>query len=181
MTPQTVPISIAESIRTELLRLIQDPDLEKNLPAIERVAQRSVELFLAFKSPEAKVRRRRGTTVYASPPSIEDLGGDDDSSYNAAETFGAKAIRELLATLPNLIRMQKETTSELVHALVAARGAGDLQIAAELEIKLFGKTLPPRPLSPVLEPILPAAPAGNVSSDSVSWATPDFLAKENGQ
>jgi hypothetical protein len=68
----------------------------------------------------------------------------------ASETFGARLLRELMATLPLLQQRRDggDDPKQLVHALAEARRNGMHDVAEQLEVKLFGRVLSgPRPIA----------------------------------
>jgi hypothetical protein len=75
---------------------------------------------------------------------MESLTGPDDPvpAEVASETFGARILRELLATIPGL-RKSGEDPSTLVGAIADARERGMHDLAAKLEQKLMGTPLEP--------------------------------------
>jgi hypothetical protein len=70
--------------------------------------------------------------------------GDSIPQEQASETFGARMLREVLATLPMLLK-KPDDPMQLVHALAEARETGMADVARELEIKLFGRVITPDP------------------------------------
>jgi len=139
----TLPTDLVESIRAELLKLVQG-DLDKNLVAIGKLSSRARDLFMVLKNPEAAVKGRRissyedGEDSYSSSGTVMSNPG---SLNGSAETFGAKAIREIIGVLPSLLSMQNETPSSLVIAASIARDRGMTDLSAEIERKLVGRVL----------------------------------------
>ena len=82
---------------------------------------------------------------------MESLTGPDEPppAEIASETFGARIMRELLATLPTLLRIKNGDSRladviaapELVTAIADARERGMHELAAKLEQKLLGTPL----------------------------------------
>ena len=75
---------------------------------------------------------------------MESLTGPDDPvpAEVASETFGARVLRELLATIP-LLRKTNEDPATLIAAIADARERGMHDLAAKLEQKLMGTPLEP--------------------------------------
>ena len=81
---------------------------------------------------------------------METLDSPDtpESQTQVSESFGARLLRELMATLPMLQGQRGEDPKRLVHALAEARRNGMHDVAEELEVKLFGRVLSgPRPIA----------------------------------
>lgn len=83
---------------------------------------------------------------------METLDSPDtpESQVQISESFGARLLRELMATLPMLQRPPHEgdDPKQLVHALAEARRNGMHDVAEQIEVKLFGRVLSgPRPVS----------------------------------
>lgn len=70
-----------------------------------------------------------------------DTSDTPESAVQASESFGARLLRELMATLPMLQAPRGEDPKRLVHALAEARRNGMHDVAEELEVKLFGRVL----------------------------------------
>ena len=74
-----------------------------------------------------------------------DTSDTPESAIQASESFGARLLRELMATLPMLQGPREgplgEDPKRLVHALAEARRNGMHDVAEELEVKLFGRVL----------------------------------------
>ncbi len=142
----TLPTELVESIRSELLKLVQAPDIDKNLVAIGKLSQRARDLFMVLKNPEAAIKGNRWQSSGMSEESSD--GGSVFNGSNtvgmpngSTETFGAKAIREIIGALPSLMNAQNETPSSLVIAASIARDRGMTDLSAEIERKLVGHTL----------------------------------------
>jgi len=141
-----LPTALVDSIRDELLRLVQG-DLDKNLVAIGKLSARARDLFMVFKNPEAAVKGRR--QQYSSDEDGEDSYSSGYSSggvlmpnpQTSAETFGAKAIREIIGAIPGIMNSQNETPSALIIAASLARDRGMIDLSAEIEKKLVGHAL----------------------------------------
>lgn len=82
---------------------------------------------------------------------IESLDTSDtpESQVQASESFGARLLRELMASL-SLLQQPRGGTDDpkqLVHALAEARRSGMHDVAEQIEVKLFGRALSgPRPV-----------------------------------
>jgi hypothetical protein len=75
---------------------------------------------------------------------METLDSPDtpESAMQVAESFGARLLRELMATLPMLqARPIGDDPKQIVHALSEARRSGMHDVAEQLEVKLFGCVL----------------------------------------
>ena len=82
---------------------------------------------------------------------LETLDASDtpESQAQVSESFGARLLRELMATLPMMLQGPRgEDPKQLVHALAEARRNGMHDVAEQIEMKLFGRVLSgPRPVS----------------------------------
>ena len=82
---------------------------------------------------------------------MESLDSPDtpESQVQVSESFGARLLRELMATLPMLqARPNGDDPKQLVHALAEARRNGMHDVAEQIEVKLFGRVLSgPRPVT----------------------------------
>lgn len=84
----------------------------------------------------------------AGPMESGDTSDTPASQLQASESFGARLMRELMATL-TLIQQPRasDDPKQLVHALAEARRAGMHDVADQIEVKLFGRSLSgPRPV-----------------------------------
>lgn len=145
-----IPKAIVDAIRSEMKALVEAEDLDANLILLEQLAGRARELFMTFKAPHARFTRRGpggigyayagdvsygGSTLYTSgfPASSQFVG--------APEQFGAKAIREIISILPELLAGRSESASpdKLVDAIAAAKKNGEEEIAKELTARLLAK------------------------------------------
>lgn len=147
-----IPKAIVDAIRTEMKTLIEADDLDANLVLLEQLAGRARELFMTFKAPHARFSRRGngmmygdayayggGSTLYTGGIGLgmQSVGG----SIAAPEQFGAKAIREIISILPELLAGRSESASpdKLVDAIAAAKKNGEEEIAKELTARLLAK------------------------------------------
>lgn len=81
---------------------------------------------------------------------METLDSSDtpESQVQISESFGARLLRELMATLPLLQSPRGDDPKQLVHALAEARRNGMHDVAEQIEVKLFGRVLSgPRPIT----------------------------------
>lgn len=69
------------------------------------------------------------------------------SAVQASESFGARLLRELMASLSLFQQPRGDDPKQLVHALAEARRTGMHDVAEQIEVKLFGSVLSgPRPV-----------------------------------
>lgn len=83
------------------------------------------------------------------PMETLDSSSTPESQVQVSESFGARLLRELMATLPMLQRPREgDDPKQLVHALAEARRNGMHDVAEQIEVKLFGRALlGPRPIA----------------------------------
>ena len=82
------------------------------------------------------------------PMETLDASDTPESQVQISESFGARLLRELMASLPMLQGSRGEDPKQLVHALAEARRNGMHDVAEQLEVKLFGRVLSgPRPIT----------------------------------
>jgi hypothetical protein len=144
MTMTTVPPEVIEPIRVELRKLVDAPDLDKSLVAIAKLAKRAKDLFMVLKDPVHATVGPRSQFMMNNSEESDDLESASTGvlfSPNTAETFGAKAIRELVGALPAITSMQRDTPEALVRAIADARIRGLTDVSAELEMRLVQKRL----------------------------------------
>jgi len=131
---------LAEALRKEI-RTALDAD---GKPFDVNVARRVYDLAIAARDMCVAATG----TVKEAIDQIKDTNGpmetlqDPDapeSAVQASETFGARIMRELLAVMrpPS----NGEDPRKLVHALAEARQQDMHDVAAELEVRLFGRVL----------------------------------------
>jgi hypothetical protein len=141
---------LAEALRKEI-RVALDAD---GGPFDVNVARRVYDLAIAARdmcvAASSSVKEAIDQIKDTNGP-METLVSPDspETPLQASETFGARLIREIMATLPMLLRGggNGEDPKALVHALSEARLRGMTDVAEELEVKLFGRALPgPRPI-----------------------------------
>jgi hypothetical protein len=142
---------LAEALRTELREILE----AGGKPFDVQVARHLYDFAIAAK--DLLVVSAKG--VDATIKVINDMNGPMESltqagdpipQEQASETFGARMLREVLATLPMLLK-KPDDPKQLVHALAEARQAGMDDVAHELEIKLFGRVLSDGPSEEDLE------------------------------
>jgi len=164
MSPQ-----LAEALRAEI-RAALDAD---GKPFDVNVARRVYDLAIAARdmcvAATSGVKEAIDQIKDTNGP-IESLDQPDTptSQLQASETFGARLIREVLATLPRLQRNNgsNEDPKALVHALAEARRNGMHDVAEELEIKLFGRVLSneSRPIAAAIDVVQPVQVIGEPPS-----------------
>ena len=136
--PRKVPPALVDAVRAEMADLVQG-DLEdpQALTRIEQFAQRARDLFAVVRGQPATASAYGGANV--------SMNGGLVTAYNVGnyqnpEQFGAKAIRELVSLLPELIAMnKKESPAEIAEAMKIAKDAGDEELHKALRDKLMGK------------------------------------------
>jgi hypothetical protein len=137
----TMSERLTEALRTELREILD----AGGKPFDERVARQVYDFAIAAKDllmASAKGVDATIKTIADLNGPVESLTSPDDPvpAEQASETFGARMMREILATLPMLLK-KPDDPKQLVHALAEARQAGMDDVVRELEIKLFGYEL----------------------------------------
>lgn len=137
--------ALAEALRTEIRAALE----ADGQPFTVNVAHRVYDLAIASKDLLVATTK----TVEDAVNLIADNNGPMDglmapsnspAPLIAAESFGARMMREILAVLPTIMqRPQQEDPIALVHALAEARGHGLTDVALKLERRLFGNELFP--------------------------------------
>jgi hypothetical protein len=125
-----VPADLTASVRAELRRLCDEPDLSAHLGTISRFAIHASDLFAIVKDPKAVLEDDHEVTTPLAP-----------MAPPSAETFGAKMIREVLAAMPGIEDAKTKTPAAMVSAIVLARQNGLTDVSAELEKQLVGRVL----------------------------------------
>jgi hypothetical protein len=132
---------LAETLRTELREILDAGGKPFDVQVARHVYDFAIAakdlLVVSAKGVEATLKIINDTN---GP--MESLTSPDDPvpTEQASETFGARMMREILATLPMLLK-KPDDPKQLVHALAEARQAGMDDVVRELEIKLFGYEL----------------------------------------
>jgi len=155
---------VAESLRTELLKLATDGDAQHKgaltaevLARIMRVAKTGRDLLVSLNISGSNlshmVRRPRGGMGYLATANSfagdEDMGDEGQNSggpfaYSSPqENFGMTALRELIAgAQKHFMGGGKGSPKDLVEALLVARKEGLTDVVAELESQLGLKKAP---------------------------------------
>ncbi len=145
---------LAEALRSEIRKAL-DAD---GKPFDVVVAQRVYDLAIAAKDMCVAATAGVGETIKTIANNggpIESLGelepGAPAVQAQASETFGARILRELMATLKPQPTQDTSAPLVLVHALAEARRTGMTDVARELEVKLFGTELiGDKPIAPAI-------------------------------
>ncbi len=184
--PRELPRVLVEGIRDELKRLV-DGKVEDNLIQIQSVCQRANELFMVLRGATARFNQHRGPGSYPLPgvyggldssvtigaPMVTDYGyvGSSVSPQNNPEQFGAKAIRELVSLIPEVLAAHSNSPEKLMAAIALAKEKGHDEIAATLTERLLGKQEKddPNVITTRVEHLhvaLPPGPSGDVTGSS---------------
>lgn len=143
------PSPLAEALREELRRVLEDD----GQPFTALVARRVYDVAIASKdllvAAAGKTTASTVASILDNQGPLENLTapGAITAPAIAAETFGARMLRELLAILPSLrpklplANEEPEDPKALVQAIAQARQLGMSDVAEELEHKLFGHAL----------------------------------------
>lgn len=138
MTPQ-----LSEALRSEIRTALE----ADGKPFDVNVARRVYDLAIAARdmcvAATSGVKEAIATIKDVGGP-IESLDTEDtpESQVQASESFGARLLRELMASLPMMQqRRDGDDPKQLVHALAEARRTGMHDVAEELEKKLFGRVM----------------------------------------
>jgi hypothetical protein len=131
---------LAETLRTELHAILDNDGKPFNLQVARHVYDFAIVakdlLTVSVKSVEDAMR-----VIADNNGAMESLTGPNDLQPPelVSETFGARMLRELLATLPTLLRKSHEDLHTLVGAIADARDRGMPDLAAKLEQKLVAE------------------------------------------
>ena len=147
MTP-----TLAEALRNEIRLALE----AEGKPFDIHVARRVYDLAIAARDFCVAATE----TVKEAIDQIQDTNGPMDTlapagspepPVQAAETFGARIFREIMALMPANRQPQITGTESLslVHAIAAARERGMLDVAASLEQRLLGTPLEPQKIARV--------------------------------
>jgi hypothetical protein len=140
-----LPVSsehLSEALRTELRAILDNDGKPFDLQVARHVYDFAIAakdlLTVSVKSVEDAMR-----VVADNNGAMESLTGADDPQppEQVSETFGARIMRELLATLPAVLRKSNEDLHSLVGAIADARDRGMPDLAAKLEQRLLGTPL----------------------------------------
>ena len=133
---------LAETLRTELRAILDNDGKPFDLQVARHVYDFAIAakdlLTVSVKSVEDAMR-----VVADNNGAMESLTNPDDPQppEQVSETFGARMLRELLATLPTMLRKNNEDLHALVGAIADARDRGMPDLAAKLEQRLLGTPL----------------------------------------
>jgi hypothetical protein len=140
-------LALAEALRNEIRAALE----ADGKPFDINVARHVYDLAIAAKDMCAAATAATGGVgdtvklIADNNGPIESLGELEPDApavqAQASETFGARILRELMATLKPPQSLPVEDPKALVHALAEARRNGMTDVATELEIKLFGREL----------------------------------------
>ncbi len=149
-----VPPALVEALRTEMKQLVEG-DITKNVGQLINVATKAAELFQTIRGESIELQRRRGNGLVVGGADSMYASGPMMAGYGGPEQFGARAIRELVSLVPEILAAQKksETSSDLVTAIALAKAQGQDDIVAYLREKLLGPSEPKKesetaPLAP---------------------------------
>lgn len=148
------PDPLAESLRVKLRTLVDHKPLTPRvLLEMEQTARLARELLAVGKNPEAKPKRSNGLPSFlgsyntgvgsggADPYDTDD--GGVTTSAPPIETFGATAMRELVAAIPALMPKppapEAPSLTSQVMAIAYARDKGLHELADQLENKMLGR------------------------------------------
>jgi hypothetical protein len=135
---------LAETLRTELHAILHNDGKPFDLQVARHVYDFAIAakdlLTVSVKNVEDAMR-----VVADNNGAMESLTGPGDPQppEQVSETFGARMLRELLATLPVMLRKNNEDMHALVSAIADARDRGMHDLAAKLEQRLLGTPLEP--------------------------------------
>jgi len=135
---------LTETLRAELRSILDNDGKPFDLQVARHVYDFAIAskdlLTVSVKSVEDVMR-----VVADNNGAMESLIGANDPQppEQVSETFGARMLRELLATLPAVLRKNNEDMHALVGAIADARDRGMPDLAAKLEQRLLGTPLEP--------------------------------------
>lgn len=135
--------ALLEAVRAELRELTQGPDLAAKLPLIATVAARAQQLLLSLRVDPAMMLDTGGAQNLQAA-----FNGVPASNFSLSipaalpaaaqpEQFGASAIRQVIALLPDLLAARHRDPQSLVEAIATAREKGMDDLAAKLERQLI--------------------------------------------
>jgi hypothetical protein len=135
---------LAEALRTELRAILDNDGKPFDLQVARYVYDFAIAakdlLTVSVKNVEDAMR-----VIADNSGAMESLPGPHDPQppEQASETFGARMLRELLATLPAMLHKNNEDLHALVGAIADARDRGMPELATKLEQRLLGTPLEP--------------------------------------
>jgi hypothetical protein len=135
---------LAEALRTELRAILDNDGKPFDLQVARYVYDFAISakdlLTVSVKSVEDAMR-----VIADNNGAMESLAGPNELQPPelVSETFGARMLRELLATLPAILHKNQEDPLAVVAAIADARTRGLPDLAAKLEQKLIGTSLEP--------------------------------------
>ncbi len=159
------------ALQNKLAELVAAPMTARTLIELEQFASRARSLIIVGRAPGQQLDNGGGSAFTIGGITSYGLGdgylADDAlSPAPASETFGATAIRELVAAVGKM-NEKKDSPQDTVRAIAAARDANLPELAARLEAKLLGQAeaagqgadIEPPPAPDIIEhnPV-PAAP-----------------------
>jgi len=135
------------AIRAELLCLIEGPDLGSKLPSVALVAAKAQELLLSLRVDPAAMRgggpasginvALNSVPMMSSGYGTMNVGPIANPVYSPPEQFGAQAIRQLVALLPDILAARQRDPVQLVEAIAVAREKGLTDLADKLQRQLL--------------------------------------------
>lgn len=143
--PRKIPTALVDAVRAEMSALVAG-DIGDDLHALAKIAelaQRARELFAVVRGHSIAARAPSSNFSYGG--SGITIGGSDSSFtpgyYGQPEQFGARAIRELVSLLPELLQAQKkeESPAEIAEAMKIASEEGDEELRLALRSKLMDR------------------------------------------
>lgn len=176
---QRMSPELAEALRNEIRKAL-DAD---GKPFDVVIAQRVYDLAIAAKDMCVAATAGVGETIKTIANNggpIESLGelepGAPAVQVQASETFGARILRELMATFKP--PKPEQNPGDLVLALADARRHGMTDVAEQIEIKLFGAALTgPKPIADTID--VPEGSYEHGFADGKLGAMPCFTDEES--
>lgn len=180
------PEALTEALRARMQEILKNPLSARSLLELEQMAQLSRSMLAISMDPQALAPKRVGANYiggvgYQTVNVGANLAYGPESMTPAPqnETFGVKALKEIVAAVREICAVQLESRKapekvheivkgigeareQLISAIATARERGLDDIAKKLEKQLFDAYLDeakvPEESTP---PALPAAPASN--------------------